>query len=99
VSASETHRIVVASESENPEHIWPANLVTRPASGRLRSSGYGKAYLALDNGRKRWDALKDIAAAARAAAKRERHQSNDIAPQPSDVTWMQHPAPCRSRLR
>jgi dipeptidyl aminopeptidase/acylaminoacyl peptidase len=27
------------------------------------SSGYGKAYLALDNGRKRWDALKDIAAA------------------------------------
>jgi dipeptidyl aminopeptidase/acylaminoacyl peptidase len=28
------------------------------------SSGYGKAYLALDNGRKRWDALKDIAAAA-----------------------------------
>jgi dipeptidyl aminopeptidase/acylaminoacyl peptidase len=28
------------------------------------SSGYGKTYLALDNGRKRWDALKDIAAAA-----------------------------------
>jgi dipeptidyl aminopeptidase/acylaminoacyl peptidase len=28
------------------------------------SSGYGKAYLALDNGRKRWGALKDIAAAA-----------------------------------
>jgi dipeptidyl aminopeptidase/acylaminoacyl peptidase len=28
------------------------------------SSGYGKSYLALDNGRKRWDALKDIAAAA-----------------------------------
>jgi protease II len=27
------------------------------------SSGYGKDYLALDNGRKRWDALKDIAAA------------------------------------
>jgi dipeptidyl aminopeptidase/acylaminoacyl peptidase len=27
------------------------------------SSGYGKTYLALDNGRKRWDALKDIAAA------------------------------------
>jgi dipeptidyl aminopeptidase/acylaminoacyl peptidase len=27
------------------------------------SSGYGKSYLALDNGRKRWDALKDIAAA------------------------------------
>jgi dipeptidyl aminopeptidase/acylaminoacyl peptidase len=27
------------------------------------SSGYGKAYLALDNGRRRWDALKDIAAA------------------------------------
>jgi dipeptidyl aminopeptidase/acylaminoacyl peptidase len=27
------------------------------------SSGYGKAYLALDNGRKRWDALRDIAAA------------------------------------
>lgn len=27
------------------------------------SSGYGKAYLALDNGRKRWDALKDISAA------------------------------------
>jgi dipeptidyl aminopeptidase/acylaminoacyl peptidase len=27
------------------------------------SSGYGKAYMALDNGRRRWDALKDIAAA------------------------------------
>jgi dipeptidyl aminopeptidase/acylaminoacyl peptidase len=27
------------------------------------SSGYGKAFLALDNGRKRWDALKDLAAA------------------------------------
>jgi dipeptidyl aminopeptidase/acylaminoacyl peptidase len=27
------------------------------------SSGYGKAFLALDNGRKRWDALKDISAA------------------------------------
>jgi dipeptidyl aminopeptidase/acylaminoacyl peptidase len=27
------------------------------------SSGYGKAYLAMDNGPKRWDALKDLAAA------------------------------------
>jgi dipeptidyl aminopeptidase/acylaminoacyl peptidase len=27
------------------------------------SSGYGKTYLSLDNGRKRWEALKDIAAA------------------------------------
>lgn len=28
------------------------------------SNGYGKGYLALDNGSKRWDALKDLAAAA-----------------------------------
>src|SRR5206468_10761154 len=27
------------------------------------SSGYGKAYLAMDNADKRWDALKDLAAA------------------------------------
>jgi dipeptidyl aminopeptidase/acylaminoacyl peptidase len=43
------------------------------------SRGYGKRYLALDNGTKRWDALKDLLAAADWIASHPSLNSNKIA--------------------